>query len=399
MPFPLTDGGAIGIFNITKSLAELGHEITLLTFPLATAAETSEGVAALSKYADVRLVSRPLAPRWQVLLRTLFRGAYPIERRETPEMYDLIASVIGEKEFDVVHVDHAHMGRYGLWIQERYKLPIVLREHNFEALIYERFAQTETNALKRFVAQIHGRRLKREEAHFLARFDAIAAISDEDVRVMKTVAPDAKISVIPAGVDTEYFQPSTLRVDENSILSVGPLGWDPNFDALRYFLESIFPTILRERPQTVLHVVGSDSERAARYAKQFGEAVILHGRVPDIRDYFARSAVVVIPLRIGGGMRVKLLELFAAGKAVVSTSIGAEGNRGEDNVHLMLRNDAQSFASAVVELLDAPALRNMLGQNARELAIETYSWSHIASEFTSLYECTIARREAFINAQ
>jgi glycosyltransferase involved in cell wall biosynthesis len=316
-----------------------------------------------------------------------------------PEMSALIEQTLSEKSFDVVHLDHSQMGRYGLWIKERHKLPIVLREHNFEAMIYERFAKTEPNPLKAFVARVHGKRLKREEATFLASFEAVAAISNEDVRAMRQVAPDANYHVIPAGVDTDFFQPSATELDENSILSIGPLGWDPNFDALRYFLESVFPKILQERPQTVLHVVGSDPQRALPYAKPFGKAVILHGRVPDVRDYFARAAVVVVPLRIGGGMRVKLLELFAAGKAVVSTSIGAEGNRGEDNVHLMLRDDAQSFASAVAELLGAPALRNMLGQNARKLAIDNYSWSHIAREFAALYERAIARREAFINAQ
>ncbi len=142
MPYPLTDGGAIGIFNITKSLAELGHEITLVTFPLDDAEETREAVAAISKYAKVEMVSKPLPARWKVLARTVLQGAYPIERRMMPEMFELLQGILERQRFDVVHVDHAHMGKYGLWIKREYGLPIVLREHNFESLIYERFART-----------------------------------------------------------------------------------------------------------------------------------------------------------------------------------------------------------------------------------------------------------------
>src|SRR3954471_24547131 len=112
MPWPLTDGGAIGVFNITKSLAELGHKVTLVTYPLDTQQETAEGILALSVYANVIVSPRTLPSRTSTLLRTMFRGAYPIERRMMPEMYALLEQVVQKSEFDIVHVDHAHMGRY-----------------------------------------------------------------------------------------------------------------------------------------------------------------------------------------------------------------------------------------------------------------------------------------------
>ncbi|HEX5315662.1 MAG TPA: glycosyltransferase family 4 protein, partial [Candidatus Kapabacteria bacterium] len=342
MPWPLNDGGAIGIFNITKSLAELGHTITLVTFPLDSASETEEAVNNLSRYAKVELVSRPLPPRWKVLLRTMFRGAYPIERRMMPEMFALLKKImeftplsqqgegLGVRPFDIVHVDHAHMGKYGLWLKKHYGMPIVLREHNFEALIYERFAKTEPNPFKRLIAAIHGARLKWEEIHFLKNFDAIAAITNEDAAIMRRVAPDANIHIIPAGVDTEYFRPSNQPEDPNQILWIGSLAWDPNYDAVRYFLTSVFPLILRERPEAKFDIIGTDSHRISKLAGGFGDRVQIHGFVPDVRDYLAHSAVLVVPLRIGGGMRLKLLDFFAAGKAVVATSIAAEGNLAQN---------------------------------------------------------------------
>ncbi len=385
MPYPLTDGGAIGIYNITKSLSELGHEITLVTYPLDDATATKEGVNALSKFAKVEMVSKPLPPRWKVLLRTVFRGAYPIERRMMPEMFTLLRKIVEREKFNIVHVDHSHMGKYGLWLKREFGLPIVLREHNFEALIYERFARTEPNLLKCLVAKIHGRRLKREEIKFLKNFDAIAAITKEDSERMREVAPKAKISIIPAGVDTTYFQPSTLPEDANQILWIGSLGWDPNYDAVRFFLTSIFPLILKSNPEAKFDVVGSESHRVAKLAERFGDKVRLLGQVPDVRDYLAHSAVLVVPLRIGGGMRLKLLEFFAAGKAVVATSIAAEGNLAKDGVEVLIRDEPQSFVTAISELMTNAELRHRLGDSAQKLVLQAYDWKKIGEDFTILY--------------
>ncbi len=395
MPWPLTDGGAIGIFNITKSLAELGHEITLVTYPLDYPEETKEGLTALSKYARVEIVSKPLPARWRVLFRTMFRGAYPIERRMMPEMYALLERIVESTRFDVVHVDHAHMGEYGLWLKAKHHLPILLREHNFEALIYERFAKTERNLFKRLIATIHGRRLKRQESKYLNAFDAIAAITNEDADIIRHVAPAAKIEVIPAGVDTDYFHPSEAPEDPDQILWIGSLAWDPNFDAIRYFLTSIFPLILKKRSTAKFDIIGTDASRLQRQASTFGANVRLLGRVPDVRDYLARSAVLVVPLRIGGGMRLKLLDFFAAGKAVVSTSIGVEGNLAKNAQQLLLADDPLAFANATVELLSNAELRAQFGRTARELVMQKYNWKKIGEDFSKLYTSILSfNREA-----
>ncbi len=391
MPYPLTDGGAIGIFNITKSLAELGEDITLVTYPLDEITATQDAVHALSKFSKVEMVSKPLPPRWNVLTRTIFHGAYPIERRMMPEMFDLLRKIVARDKFDVVHVDHSHMGKYGLWLKREFGLPVVLREHNFEALIYERFARTEPNPLKRLLAGIHGRRLKQEEIQFLKNFDAVAAITNEDAVLMRRVAPEAKIRVIPAGVDTSYFQPSTQPEDSNQILWVGSLGWDPNYDAVRYFLTSIFPIILESSPDAKFDVVGNESGRVSKFSERFGARVRLLGQVPDVRDYLARSAVLVVPLRIGGGMRLKLLDFFAAGKAVVTTSIGSEGNLAKDSVEVLIHDEPRAFAAATSELLRNADMRHKLGGSARKLVMQEYSWEKIGEDFIALYQSALSK--------
>jgi polysaccharide biosynthesis protein PslH len=388
MPYPLTDGGAIGIYNITKSLAELGHRVTLVTYPLDTQEATEEAVHDISRFATVRLVSRPLPVRWKVLMRTVFRGAYPIERRMMPEMFALLTVVVQNEKFDIVHVDHAHMGPYGLWLKQEFGLPIVLREHNFESLIYERFSKTEKNPVKRWIARLHGRRIKIQETKFLKQFDAVEAISREDEILMREVAPEGHYTVIPAGVDTRYFQPSQDPVDPNNITWVGSLEWDPNYDAVRYFIESIFPIILKRLPSTIFSIIGAGQQKIHKVASRNPHIQLL-GKVPDVRDYLARSAVLVVPLRIGGGMRLKLLEYFASGKAVISTSVGAEGNAGVNGKELIIRDSQGEFAEAVSLLCSDPTLRSKLGRNARALAEQCYSWRTIGEAFVRLYESVL----------
>jgi glycosyltransferase involved in cell wall biosynthesis len=394
MPWPLTDGGAIGILNITKSLAELGHEITLVTYPLGTEQETAEGIRALSVYANVVVSPRVLPSRASTLLRTTFRGAYPIERRMMPEMYDILKELVRNTKFDIVHVDHAHMGRYGLWLKQKFELSIILREHNFESLIYERFARVDPSPLKRNLARVHGKRLRREEVEFIRSFDGVAAITEVDAAIMRKEVPSANIRIIPAGVDTDYFQPSSLPEDPNRILWIGSLAWDPNVDAVRYFLDSIFPLILKAKPEAIFDIIGVNSERLAKTAAKFGANVHIHGKVPDIRDYLARSAVVVVPLRIGGGMRLKLLDFFAYGKAVVTTAIGAEGNRAIDGTEVYIRDTPLEISEAILDLLNDPNKRSEMGRNARELVLQHYSWKTIANDFTAFYE-SVQHRQAY----
>jgi glycosyltransferase involved in cell wall biosynthesis len=391
MPYPLTDGGAIAVFNITKWHALQGHDITLVTYPLEDKDENGRALKELSKYAKVHLVSNPLPSRASVLMRTMFRGAYPLERRNMPEMYELLAATVQQNKFDLVHVDHAHMGPYGLWLKKQYGLPIILRENNFESQIYERFAATESNPAKSFVARLHGKRLKQAEIQFLNEFDAVAAISEEDAALMKAVAPNSRLTIIPAGADTEYFVPSSQLAEPATILTVGTLAWDPNFDAVRYFLRDIFPLILQKRPDTILDIVGSDEDRIKSYTKPFGTSVRVYGRVTDIRDYLTRATAVVVPLRIGGGMRIKLLEFFAAGKAIIATTIAAEGNPAINGEHLLIRDKEKDFAAAVETVLADSALRKSLGERAREFVVSRYSWAQVCKDFTRLYGQVLER--------
>ncbi|HYM20929.1 MAG TPA: glycosyltransferase family 4 protein [Candidatus Kapabacteria bacterium] len=390
-PFPLVDGGAIGIYKPTEAIAKLGHEITFVTFPDPDPEITRAGIEELQRFCRIELVSKPLPSRSRTLIRTIFTGAYPIERRMMPEMFSLIKRLLDESKFDLVHIDASHMGKYGMWIKENYSLPIVLRQHNFETLIYRRFAQNTRNPFAKIVANMHAKRMLAEETKIIAGHDIVVAITPEDEAQMKNYAPMARYKLISAGVDTDYYNPQPVELEENRVLWVGGMDWEPNLDAVTFFAKEIFPKIVEDEPNIGFDIIGSGTERLGAIAHHSQGRIKLYGRVPDIRPFLAKAKVLVCPLRVGSGMRLKLLDFFAAGKAVVSTRIGAEGNKGTDGTHLFLRDDAESFAISVLRLLRDAPLRAQIGANARKLTEDEYSWQRIAQEFVKVYEGVLER--------
>ena len=392
LPYPLTDGGAIGIYKPTEAIARLGHEITFVTYPDRDPAITKEAIEKFSKFCKIELVDRPLPSRNATLLRTVFSGAYPIERRMMPEMFELLEKLLSKNTYDLVHLDASHMGKYGIWIKERFGLPVILRQHNFETLIYKRFAANAKNQIAKIVASIHAKRMLTEETRFLNGVDGVISITSEDDSLMRKLAPNVKFWIIPAGVDIEYFTPQPVEFEENNILWVGGMDWDPNRDAVEFFAKEIFPLIVERLPYCSFTIVGNGTESLTALASKSNGKIRLLGRVPDIRTELAKAKVLVCPLRVGGGMRLKLLDFFAAGKAIVSTHIGAEGNLGKEGEHLLLRDDPKSFAEAVISILEDSVLRKRLGVNARKLAEEKYSWQSIAGEFKNVYEEVLSSR-------
>ncbi|MFI5264570.1 MAG: glycosyltransferase family 4 protein, partial [Candidatus Kapaibacterium sp.] len=239
---------------------------------------------------------------------------------------------------------------------------------------------------------IHGKRLRKEEARFFRAFDAIISITLQDEALMRRDVPDGAYYTIPAGVDLEDFRPSPDAEVPNSILWIGGINWLPNLDAIEFFVKEIFPLIVKVVPDATFDIVGEHTDRLQHLVNSGVNSIRLHGRVPDIRPFMARSAVMICPLRVGGGMRLKLLDFFAAGKAVVSTHIGAEGNAARDGKQILLRDDKESFAQAVIMLLKDENLRKQLGANARALAEQEYSWDSIGKRFCEVYEKVLSEQ-------
>jgi glycosyltransferase involved in cell wall biosynthesis len=269
-------------------------------------------------------------------------------------------------------------------------VPTVLFAHNVEHVIWQRLGQVEPSRLRRALLAMEWRKMRRYEARACNRVGLTLAVSDVDRGILAALAPGARIEAIPTGVDTAYFAPNGEREAPAALVFTGSMDWYPNEDAMRHFMTSILPRIRVQVPDVSVTVVGRNPGPALRDAA--GRAgVSVTGTVDDVRPYVAEAAVYVVPLRVGGGTRLKIYEALAMGKAVVSTSVGAEGLPLVPGEHFLQADEPATFADAVVSLIRNPPRRRSLGGAGRRLVEERYAWSQVAREFEARCEEEIAR--------
>ena len=275
-------------------------------------------------------------------------------------------------------------------LPDRTTVPTVLFEHNVEYLIWKRLHEVERRPWRRALLALEWRKMRSYEARACARAAVTVAVSEPDRALLNASSPGADIRAVPTGVDTAYFHPNGAIEAPATLVFTGSMDWYPNEDAILHFIETILPAIRREVPAVSLAVVGRDpSERLRAAAATAGIRVT--GTVPDVRPYVAEATLYVVPLRVGGGTRLKIFEALAMGKAVVSTGVGAEGLPIESGQHFLQADSPEGFAQAVIALLKDPGRRQALGLAGRRLVEERYSWSHVAREFERHCEEVVSR--------
>ena len=260
-------------------------------------------------------------------------------------------------------------------------VPVVLFEHNVEHVLWRRLAEVETRHWRRRVLERESRKMRRYEAKACREASLTVAVSEEDRALLAADAPAARIRAVPTGVDTTYFAPGAEE-RSSGLVFTGSMDWYPNEDAILHFAEHILPRIRKEVPQTRLTVVGRRPSARLRAATA-GLPIEVTGRVEDVRPYVSRASVYVVPLRVGGGTRLKICEALAMGKPLVSTTIGAEGLPLVSGEHFIRSDEPADFAEAVVSLLRDPRRRRALGDCGRRLMEERHSWPRVAGNFES----------------
>jgi len=267
----------------------------------------------------------------------------------------------------------------------------VLFQHNVESALWQRLAASESNPVRRLAYTIEAGKMARYERETIRKFHNVIAVSDHDRQQMLAMDPSCSITVVPTGVDTEkYTVAPASAADSAKIVFLGSMDWEPNIDAVVYFCRDILPAIRAQFPAVRFQIVGRNPH--ARVRELASDGIEITGTVPEVGAYLRPATAVVVPLRAGGGTRLKIFEAMATGKAVVSTSIGAEGLNVQNGRDLILADDAKSFAEAVNLLLGNAGLRRHYEEAATKLAAQ-YDWSKIALQFASALE-DACRREA-----
>jgi len=263
---------------------------------------------------------------------------------------------------------------------------VICVHHNVESVLLARRAEAERHPLRRAYLRHQAALTERTERDWSGRVALNICVSEPDAAVLRGIAPRAKTFVVPNGVDVELFQPAAPGSE--GLVFVGGTTWFPNLDALQFFCQDILPAIRTRHPGVPVTWVGraSASEREL-FRHQYG--VELTGYVTDIRPFVQRAACYVVPLRVGGGTRLKILDAWALGMPLVSTTVGAEGLDARDGENILLRDDAAGFAEAVCRLLENEGLRRRLSERARATAVETYSWEVIGRDMIPAYQTVL----------
>jgi glycosyltransferase involved in cell wall biosynthesis len=301
----------------------------------------------------------------------------PVATDRTPAGSAVIARELGKRP-QVTVFDFAHAA---VLAPPRLEVPSVLFTHNVETEIFARHAQVARSPWWRALWRNQLAKMRAFERAALARFDRIVAVSERDARMFREQFGAQRVAVIPTGVDLEYFRHAPSPAGETCVFT-GSMDWYPNIDGIEFLLEQVWPSILRERPQAKMRVVGRTPPVALEEkARARGFDWRFTGFVDDVRPHVHAASVYLIPLRVGGGTRIKVYEAMAMGCPVVSTGLGVEGLPVIDGEHYLRADDAPSFAAAAVRLLRDRALATRLAESARRLVAERYSFTHAARVF------------------
>ncbi len=392
--WPSTTGGRV---RSLRTIAELSarHEVTVITTH--GPADDPEGLARQLPNCQ-QVVSIPFEPPkrgsadFPATVARSWLSRYPVDlyKWQLPEMRDRITRLMAAGAVDVCIADFLFAA---VNVPFDGPTPVILFEHNVEYQIWQRLAGLEHNPAKRLLFEIEWRKLRAREADFCAAADLTIAVSEDDRARLQALAPEARTASIPTGVDTVYFAPrGTAEVPSRLVFS-GSMDWHPNEDAVVYFTDAILPRIREQVPDVSFTIVGRNpSERVRALAAQPG--IIVTGTVDDVRPMIEEAPVYVVPLRAGGGTRLKIFEALAMARPVVSTTVGAEGLALVPGQHFIAADEAEPFADAVVALLRDPMRRARLGRAGRDLVEAHYSWSTVARQFEACCEEAVSNAGA-----
>jgi sugar transferase (PEP-CTERM/EpsH1 system associated) len=387
-PYPPDHGHHLRTYHVLRHLAA-HHKIFFVGF-WQSEEELKHKAHLESLCASVDLLPIPGRARKARYALSLFGNLFSswpftVRRYFRREAVARIRQIAQEHRIDLVHFDLMHLAPYLECIGDT---PNVLVNHNVESLRLERLAQVQKNFAARAYLNLQLRKMRRLEQERCRRFTQLVAVSETDAEILRdTCNLDNNIEEIPNGVDADFFDVAEGKPEPDSLVWTGGMGSPYNRDAVDYFLEDIFPKIYVQRPQIKVTIVGdSPSPTLQQYQARYPQNIFIGGYVDDVRPYMQRASIFIAPMRCGSGTKVKVINAMAMGKAIVSSSVGAEGIKVESGKDLIIADAPQEFADQVLQLLQDPARLRQLGENARQVVERYYDWRVIYKKMDALYE-------------
>jgi len=387
-PYPLDNGNRILEFNTIRQLARQ-HQVFLLSLiqegqyqHLSRLKEYCTGIETVP-VAGMGLWGKDANYSRQGLVKNLFDPIpYNLARWYSSEMEDRLKKVLSQNTFDLVQIETLHMAPYAKFIK---KIPVILRQHNVESKMMERYYKYASNSLERVYSFFQWRKLLRYERKMCLDSDLVITLSRIDEDAIGRLSSEIKTEVLSIGVDGEYFKRDFSVRKKDQILYMGNLLFPPVRENVLYFLNEIWPIIKQSRPDVKFLILGNRPRDKDKIIRKFPDVVFL-GEVEDVRPYMTTSSLTVVPHRIASGVRFKILEAMAMKLPVVSTSIGCEGLEVADGENILIADRPETFARQVVALLENENLRINLTEKAFALVREKYAWENVGQCLNRIYD-------------
>lgn len=379
LPYPPDTGGKTRSYHLLRALAERA-DVDLFTVVHGPEPSSQDQEALRQLCRKVTLY--PLFKSWRTrdrLRRSLAALPRSVDYFHTPASLAQARQDLAAGGYDVLVADEICMTPYAELLPNT---PRVVLRQKVDHQHYREMAQSRPWGTEKVLDSLEAAKLRRYERAMMPVYDAFVACTEADAAIIRRDVPEMPYLVVPNGADLTSFAPVTTRPSKPTLLYVGAMHYYPNIDAVHYFFETMYDRIRKAVPNLTVQIVGHspppDIKELARHP-----GIQVTGSVDDVRRYYSNATVFIVPLRLGGGTRLKIVEAMAMGLPVVSTSVGAEGLELRDGQDILLADDPISFADATVRALSDPALRESLAQNARQVALQ-YDWHKLAEPYVDL---------------
>ena len=385
--WPLDTGAKLRNYHLARVLSR-DARVTLLAFGDSSSAELH------AVYDEIVTVPRGSGYSLGKLLRgAVGRTPLPLLNYTSPEMTGAVLRQFAENEFDVVQVESIHLMNYLRTIRANSKRALVICDwHNIESELMQRYSEQEKSAPRRAYARRTARLMKDFEQRALSEFDAHIAVSERDAEALRSMNPSAKVFVIENGVDSSYYASERSESPaRNRIVFVGSMDYHANVEGVVRFARDVWPAIYQQKPDLVFTIVGKDPAPAVRDLSSI-KKIEVTGSVADVRPYYREAVAAIVPLNVGGGSRLKILEAMAAGVPVVSTTLGAEGLHVRDGEDILIADGEDLLTKGVIELVNDEKLRARLISGGHALVAESYDWARLGAKLSECHQHLLSER-------
>lgn len=391
-PFPVKDGETIAITQLARSLHQLGCEVTLLCMNTSRHFLNAEKeLPSVPYYKTIHHVEVDNRLQIKDAFVNLFsEDSYHIQRFESTPFKHKLIELLAENDFDVVQLETLYLAPYVPFIRMHASHTLIsMRAHNVEHEIWERIAEHTSFTPKKWYIKHLSEKLKDYEISRINSYDLLVSITEKDRQLFRQLGRKGETINIPIGLDSQgYTTKSSLDSSPLSISFIGSLDWMPNQEGMNWFLDEIWPGLIQRFPELILHIAGRNAKEWSKGVSQ--QNVVLHGEVPDAQAFINAHPIMVVPLKSGSGMRVKILEGMALSKVVITTSMGLEGIHAKDGKEVLIADDQQAFVDIIENCYQNRSTLKLIGKNARKFVEKEFDSLTIAKRLATKYQSMLS---------